>query len=105
MGEVGHDTAAMHAEVGHYAQQSGVDHLLAMGQDTRYTVKAFGQQAQRFETPEEVCVEIMRRTPRSILVKGSRFMKMERVIGQYMSAEQLKETQHLTHCSGEKHAV
>ena len=105
MGEVGHETAAMHAEVGHYAKQSGVNHLLAMGQDTRYTVEAFGVEAHLLATPEEICAEMMKRTPQSILVKGSRFMKMERVINQFLRAQQLKQSQLMTHQVGEKHAV
>jgi len=84
MGEVGQDTAAMHTEVGDYAKKAGVDQLLVMGYDTRHTLEAFGAQAQFCETPEEVCVEILQLKPSSILVKGSRFMKMERVVNQFI---------------------
>jgi murE/murF fusion protein len=105
MGEVGQDTAALHAEVGHYAKHAGVDQLLALGRDTRHAVQAFGAQAQCFETPEEVCTEILKLTPHSILVKGSRFMKMERVVNQFMHMQQQGLTQEKTNKLGVQHAV
>ncbi|MDP4590730.1 MAG: hypothetical protein NWS57_06545, partial [Burkholderiaceae bacterium] len=71
----------------------------------RYTVEAFGAEAHLFATPEEICAEMMKRTPQSILVKGSRFMKMERVINQFLRAQQLKPAQPMTHQVGEKYAV
>lgn len=85
MGEVGNHSAAMHAEVGDYAKQAGVNHLLTMGQDTEHAAQAFGSHAKRCATVDQVCSELLTLTPRSILVKGSRFMKMETVVHQMMS--------------------
>jgi len=77
MGEVGERGAEFHREVGEYARAKGVTQLLAMGDATRETVSAFGQGARHFAAVDELVREIQART---ILVKGSRFMKMERVV-------------------------
>ena len=81
MGEVGSQGPAFHAEVGAYAQSCGVDHLLALGEQTRETVRHHAQ-ARHLESMEALCTEVLTRWPRcaSVLVKGSRFMKMERVV-------------------------
>ena len=77
MGEVGERGVEFHREVGEYARAKGVTQLLAMGEATRDTVTAFGQGARHFAAVDELVREIHART---ILVKGSRFMKMERVV-------------------------
>ena len=81
MGEVGSQGPAFHAEVGAYAQHQGIEHLLALGEQTRVTVRHH-QQALHCETMDALCAEVLTRWPRcaSVLVKGSRFMKMERVV-------------------------
>ena len=77
MGEVGERGVEFHREVGEYARAKGVTQLLAMGEATRDTVSAFGQGARHFAAVDELVREIQAKT---ILVKGSRFMKMERVV-------------------------
>ena len=77
MGEVGERGVEFHREVGEYARAKGVTQLLAMGEATRDTVTAFGQGARHFAAVDELVREIHAKT---ILVKGSRFMKMERVV-------------------------
>jgi len=77
MGEVGEHGAEFHREVGAYARAKGVSQLLAMGEATRHAVDAFGEGAQRFDSVDELVSELRSRT---VLVKGSRFMKMERVV-------------------------
>ena len=77
MGEVGEHGREFHREVGEYARTKGVTQLLAMGEATRDTVAAFGQGARHFEKLEELVSDLKANT---ILVKGSRFMKMERVV-------------------------
>ena len=77
MGEVGERGREFHREVGEYARAKGVTQLLAMGEATRDTVSAFGQGARHFAAVEELLSNIDAKT---ILVKGSRFMKMERVV-------------------------
>jgi UDP-N-acetylmuramoyl-tripeptide--D-alanyl-D-alanine ligase len=77
MGEVGEHGKQFHREVGEYARAKGVTQLLAMGEATRDTVDAFGPGARHFGAVEELLPQIAAKT---ILVKGSRFMKMERVV-------------------------
>jgi UDP-N-acetylmuramoyl-tripeptide--D-alanyl-D-alanine ligase len=80
MGELGEDAPAMHAEVGAYAKVMGIDRLLAVGKDSEQAVKAFGAEGRHFDTVEALAEEAAReRAPATILVKGSRFMRMERV--------------------------
>ena len=84
MGEVGNNGPAMHTEVGTYARTRGVDTLLTLGDATRDSAQAFGQGASHCESPEQAC-ELLGKMPiASLLVKGSRFMRMERVVRGYM---------------------
>jgi UDP-N-acetylmuramoyl-tripeptide--D-alanyl-D-alanine ligase len=81
MGELGAGAAAMHAEVGAYAKTLGIERLLALGDASREAVSAFGAGATHFDTLDAL-LEAARREDRpgtTILVKGSRFMQMERV--------------------------
>jgi UDP-N-acetylmuramoyl-tripeptide--D-alanyl-D-alanine ligase len=81
MGELGPQAAAMHAEVGEFARRQGIDALLALGEESRHAVHAFGANARHFADAAAL-VEAARAEARAgatILVKGSRFMRMERV--------------------------
>jgi UDP-N-acetylmuramoyl-tripeptide--D-alanyl-D-alanine ligase len=78
MGEVGEQGPGFHAEVGRYARERGVSILLALGSATPAAVKAFGDGARHFDSIEKLANETKGVT--TILVKGSRFMKMERVV-------------------------
>jgi murE/murF fusion protein len=84
MGEVGNNGPAMHTEVGAYARTRGVDTLLTLGEATRDSVLAFGQGAQHYDSPEQVCEALGKMKVTSLLVKGSRFMRMERVVRGYI---------------------
>jgi UDP-N-acetylmuramoyl-tripeptide--D-alanyl-D-alanine ligase len=78
MGEVGEQRHAFHREVGGYARSRGVGALYAMGEASRDAAEAFGAGAQHFTTPEELVKALP--AAATILVKGSRFMRMERVV-------------------------
>jgi len=80
MGEVGDLGPQMHTEVGHYAREQAIDYLWAMGQASRASVTAFGEQARWFESAEALCEHAQHVHPQSMLVKGSRFMAMENVV-------------------------
>jgi UDP-N-acetylmuramoyl-tripeptide--D-alanyl-D-alanine ligase len=77
MGEVGEQGAAFHREIGDYARAKGVSQLFALGEATRDAVEAFGEGARHFSNVEELVSNLKSKT---VLVKGSRFMKMERVV-------------------------
>lgn len=80
MGEVGDQGPAMHAEVGAYARERGIDALFALGEATRDAILAFGAGGMHADAVEQVAPAVMAAGPASILVKGSRFMRMERVV-------------------------
>jgi UDP-N-acetylmuramoyl-tripeptide--D-alanyl-D-alanine ligase len=88
MGELGDDAAAMHAEIGVAARATGVDKLLALGDLSRATVESFGAGGMYFERIQELLAELENElTPETtVLVKGSRFMQMERVVNSFMEA-------------------
>ena len=62
---------------GEYARAKGISQLLALGEATRHTVEAFGAGARHFDKIDALLAELKAST---VLVKGSRFMKMERVV-------------------------
>ena len=91
MGEVGADSARFHAEIGSYARDRRIDTLLATGDASRATVAAFGSRAQHFGDVETLIATLRDLlagaqardedyAPPTVLVKGSRFMRMERVV-------------------------
>ena len=83
MGEVGNQGPEFHAEVGAYARDRGIESLFTLGELSRHAHHAFGaQHGQHFaDMPAlQAAVAAVWRTAGSILVKGSRFMKMERVV-------------------------
>jgi UDP-N-acetylmuramoyl-tripeptide--D-alanyl-D-alanine ligase len=84
MGEVGTQGAEFHREVGAYARAKGVASLLALGEASRDAVQAFGAGGRHFASVEELVAHV---NGNSILVKGSRFMKMERVVAALTGAQ------------------
>ena len=77
MGEVGEHGADFHREIGLYARSKGISNLLALGAAMRHAVEAFGAGARHFADVGELAGNVSGTT---VLVKGSRFMKMERVV-------------------------
>lgn len=82
MGEVGADGAAFHQEVGQYAKTRGVDYLFTLGNLAQASSLAFGDGAQHFSDLAQLLahLETKAQSGNTILIKGSRFMKMERVL-------------------------
>ena len=77
MGEVGPQGPAFHGEIGAYARARGVTRLLALGDAAAHAVGAFGEGAAHFSDVDALVAAVDGRT---VLVKGSRFMKMERIV-------------------------
>ncbi|TMH34391.1 MAG: UDP-N-acetylmuramoyl-tripeptide--D-alanyl-D-alanine ligase [Betaproteobacteria bacterium] len=88
MGEVGEQGAEFHREVGAYARAVGVDRLFGVGKLTEHAVAAFGFGAEHFEDVETLSDALrLAMTPEvTALVKGSRFMRMERVVAELSGA-------------------
>lgn len=80
MGEVGENGPAMHQEVGAYAQAQGIDLMFTLGEASKASAQAFGANAQPCGSVEDVVAALLSAKPASVLVKGSRFMRMERVV-------------------------
>ncbi|MFM6990028.1 MAG: UDP-N-acetylmuramoyl-tripeptide--D-alanyl-D-alanine ligase [Rhodoferax sp.] len=91
MGEVGNQGPQFHAEIGAYAQSLGIDRLLALGELSQSAVQAF-EGAQHFDSMEALnaALEAALAGTNSVLVKGSRFMKMERAVA---AIQQIASTQ------------
>jgi UDP-N-acetylmuramoyl-tripeptide--D-alanyl-D-alanine ligase len=84
MGEVGEQGRAYHEEVGDYAARCGIDHLLTLGNLSQHAAEAFGSAGQHCaDLPELMAVLKTLMAPEvTVLIKGSRFMRMERVVQQ-----------------------
>jgi UDP-N-acetylmuramoyl-tripeptide--D-alanyl-D-alanine ligase len=91
MGELGDAAAQFHREIGIAARELGIDRLFALGTLSIEPVREFSENARHFETIEAryeaLDKELDAQT--TVLVKGSRFMKMERIVA---------------HCTGQEEA-
>jgi UDP-N-acetylmuramoyl-tripeptide--D-alanyl-D-alanine ligase len=67
---------------GAWGRAAGVDRLLTLGELTPHAVDAFGHGGEHFARSEDLVAAIEGDlTPEvTVLIKGSRFMRMERVV-------------------------
>ena len=81
MGEVGDQGPRFHREAGEQAWAAGIEMLFTIGAQSAQAHAAFGS-SRHFETMDELNAAVLAQVPKSVsvLVKGSRFMKMERVV-------------------------
>ena len=87
MGELGDVATKLHAEIGAYAKNAGVQAFYTLGDMTLEAAKAYGKNSHSF-TEVEPLVEALKPVmdaQTTILVKGSRFMKMERVVNSILN--------------------
>ncbi|HEX7080718.1 MAG TPA: UDP-N-acetylmuramoyl-tripeptide--D-alanyl-D-alanine ligase [Gammaproteobacteria bacterium] len=79
--ELGPDAAALHRDVGAYAQ-GRCDRLITIGTLSRHAAAAFGERAAAFDDVESAIAEIVPALAEgvTVLVKGSRAMGLERVV-------------------------
>ena len=98
MGEVGHQGEMFHAQAGALAQKLGIEYLFTHGPlSSAAAGQALG--ARHFDDMPSLIAAVLETFPatRSVLVKGSRFMRMERVVEAI--------TQHAHHPQAEPHAA
>jgi UDP-N-acetylmuramoyl-tripeptide--D-alanyl-D-alanine ligase len=81
MGEVGEQGEQFHAQVGDQAQRLGIEHLFTHGPLSAAAARQCAG-AQHFDTMAALIPAVLEQVPAtaSVLVKGSRFMRMERVV-------------------------
>jgi UDP-N-acetylmuramoyl-tripeptide--D-alanyl-D-alanine ligase len=82
MGEVGEAAGQFHDEIGGYAKSRGVDLLFALGDLSVAAAGNFDGGGRHFKRLEDL-VEALKKElgpDTTVLVKGSRFMRMERVV-------------------------
>jgi len=90
MGEVGNEGKKFHEEIGAYARGRNIDALLTLGELTRHCCTAFGSRGKHFDNVEQLqqALQQMLTPTTTVLVKGSRFMKMERVVNHLTGKEE-----------------
>ena len=76
MGEVGDQGPQFHTEVGGHARSRGIEQLLTLGE------QSVAMKGRHFEDVDSLTQAVLAELPKaaSVLVKGSRFMRMERVV-------------------------
>jgi UDP-N-acetylmuramoyl-tripeptide--D-alanyl-D-alanine ligase len=82
MAELGNQSKAMHIEVGEYAQTKGINTFLSFGQMSQLASRVFGANGHHFDVLEDLIAALIKKMSHEtyVLVKGSRMMKMERVV-------------------------
>ncbi|BDW10095.1 UDP-N-acetylmuramoyl-tripeptide--D-alanyl-D-alanine ligase [Polynucleobacter sp. SHI8] len=110
MGEVGNQGQQFHHEIGKYAKDKGIEHLYATGELSTYAIEGFKTQIQaqplakeaqgiHFHEPKALLKQLKADLQTfqhhfstghvAILVKGSRFTKMERIVNCLLKEESL----------------
>ncbi|WP_371323381.1 UDP-N-acetylmuramoyl-tripeptide--D-alanyl-D-alanine ligase [Dechloromonas sp. ZY10] len=81
MGEIGEASGQYHDEIGGYAKSQGIDRLYALGEASKQAVRNFGEGARHFADPDKLIATVDKELgpETTVLIKGSRFMRMERV--------------------------
>lgn len=89
MGEVGNEGPRFHEEAGQLARVLGIEKIFTLGEQSRLAANTFGA-GQHFSNMPDLIHAVLAELPHagSVLVKGSRFMKMERVVQAVIAAHQ-----------------
>ncbi|MDR1529215.1 MAG: UDP-N-acetylmuramoyl-L-alanyl-D-glutamate--2,6-diaminopimelate ligase [Burkholderiales bacterium] len=93
MAEVGERGIAFHREIGMYAKKSGIDRLYATGTLTQNSIKMFGKQGAYYSKNRDTLIAKLREDSNeegslTVLIKGSRFMEMEKVVEALLKNDQ-----------------
>ena len=93
MGEVGTRGPEFHEEIGAYAQTQGIEQVLATGELAAHLK---GASIRHFENFGDLlaAVDAAVTPDATVLIKGSRFMKMERVVQHLIGSQQANKESH-----------
>jgi UDP-N-acetylmuramoyl-tripeptide--D-alanyl-D-alanine ligase len=95
MGEVGTQGPQFHEEIGAYAASRGIETVLVTGDLARHMT---GAGAQHFEQFDDLLAALDKqlgsKSDATVLVKGSRFMKMERVVRHLIDSQNTGKDSH-----------
>lgn len=82
MGELGKASIELHRMIGEEARRANLDRLLTLGELSKFASDAFGQGAEHFSDVDKLLdvAESLLAKDVTLLVKGSRLMRMERII-------------------------
>lgn len=93
MFELGDEAPNMHSEVGSAIRDAGVDRLFTLGDLSAYASTAFGDGGQAYAAIEPLLADLCSaiHSNVSVLVKGSRGMRMERVVDALRESELMRK--------------
>jgi UDP-N-acetylmuramoyl-tripeptide--D-alanyl-D-alanine ligase len=82
MAELGHESSAMHVEIGEYAKAKRLSCLLSFGEMSQQASAVFGRGGKHFTSLDALVAAIKAdmQVDTCVLVKGSRSMRMERIV-------------------------
>lgn len=88
MKELGQEANLWHEIIGKNAKSAGITHLYTIGELSKHASNAFGNEAYHFTDYETLCSTLKEKCLQetTVLVKGSRSMKMEKVV-QYLLSD------------------
>ncbi|MGL6048044.1 MAG: UDP-N-acetylmuramoyl-tripeptide--D-alanyl-D-alanine ligase [Vogesella sp.] len=93
IGELGDTAPQLHAEVGAHARARGIEHLLCHGELARHAAAAYGEAGEYFDDFDALLARLggVVSPASTVLVKGSRFMQMERVVAALVTPQQQEQ--------------
>ncbi len=91
--ELGETADEMHYDTGEALVDSHIERLFAVGDLSRHTVRGFGNGGEWFASIDDLIASVMTDISANVnvLVKGSRGMRMERVVGAIRASEAMRK--------------
>lgn len=92
MKELGPDAKQLHFRAGEKIRAAGIQHLFTLGEMSAATAEGFGQSAQHFTDRAQLIAALQNHLNdyTTILIKGSRSMKMEKIVEAIIPKEELQ---------------
>ncbi|MEO8400377.1 MAG: UDP-N-acetylmuramoyl-tripeptide--D-alanyl-D-alanine ligase [Gammaproteobacteria bacterium] len=92
MRELGENAEQFHATAGQHILAAGINYLFTLGSLSASATKSFGQNAQHFSDRDPLIAALkpLLKNDVTVLVKGSRSMRMEKIVADIIPKEQLE---------------